>query len=164
LESLGIPYSQARFGRYRRILDQVEALRQLGVPVNRASRDLGALATLAEANELVIIHRSLIGKGLDSFLRPRLTTLVSGPESYINENLSTSSNNARDIGFELAVVARMAAAGLQINEDRGGSDVVARIKNDLVLFECKRPQSADSISKAIKKAAGQLNGSSPPSF
>jgi hypothetical protein len=110
---------------------------------------------LFEANELVTIHQGLADKRLDAYLRPKLEELVSGPDSYVNENAS-SSNKARNAAFELAVIASLATAGLSIRQDGGVADVVAQLGSTTVIVECKRPQSVTGIHRAIADARHQL--------
>jgi hypothetical protein len=168
LEQLDIQYSRTRFGRYKRILDQLETARLAQATRIRidspwvknetlydAVRRLDAAATLFEANELVMIHQGLAGKGLDTYLSPRLEELVSGPESYANEN-ATKTNRARNKGFELAIIARLAQAGLTVQQDEGLADVVACLGETTYIVECKRPYSKAGVAEAIRKAGDQL--------
>lgn len=155
LDHLGIAYSATRFGRYRKTLNELESARLAGINLYDAASELSAFASLFEANELVTIHQSLAGKKLDMYLRPKLKELVSGPYSYVDENAS-SSNKARNTGFELAVIASLATAGLSIRQDGGVSDVVAQLGSTTVIVECKRPQSESGIHRAITDASYQL--------
>ena len=156
LDALDVGYSATRFGRYQKILNQLERARFAGLPLNEAATAIDAFPSLFEANELITIHKGLAGKNLDSYLQPRLEEMVSGPESYVDESTSTSSNKARNTGFELAVIARWAAAGLEIRQDDDLSDVVAHLGNQRVIVECKRPQSEAAIPQAIASARLQL--------
>ena len=168
LEKLGIAYSRTRFGRYKETLGKVESARQ--APAARikiespwvknqtwynAVRDLDAFATLFETNELVMIHQGLAGKHLETYLLPRLEKLVSGPENYVNEN-ATKTNQARNAGFELAVIARLAKAGLAIQQHEGLADVVARLGDTTYVVECKRPYSKTGVGNLILRAGEQL--------
>lgn len=155
LDRLGIAYSATRFGRYRKTLNALEAARLAGIDLFSAARDLCAFAPLFEANELVIIHQGLSGKRLDAYLRPKLTEFVSGPDSYIDENTS-SSNKARNTGFELAVIASLATAGLSIRQDAGDADVVAQLGTTTIVVECKRPQFEERVQQVITDARHQL--------
>jgi hypothetical protein len=155
LDRLGIAYSATRFGNYKKTLNKLESARLAGINLYDAASELSAFASLFEANELVTIHQCLADKRLDTYLRPKLKELVSGPYSYVDENAS-SSNKARNIGFELAVIARLSAAGLAIRQDGGISDVVAQLGSTPVIVECKRPQSEVGIPRAIADARYQL--------
>ncbi|MGO8855132.1 MAG: hypothetical protein ACLQO1_05405 [Steroidobacteraceae bacterium] len=155
LDRLGIAYSATRFGRYTKTLNELEAARLAGIDLFDTASELCAFAPLFEANELVTIHQGLAGKRLDAYLRPKLKELVSGPDSYVDENAS-SSNKARNAGFELAVIASLATAGLSIRQDGGVADVVAQLGSTTVIVECKRPQSEAGIHRAITDARHQL--------
>jgi Holliday junction resolvase len=155
LDRLSIAYSATRFGSYKKTLNELEAARLAGIDMFDAASELGAFASLFESNELVTIHQGLADKRLDTYLRPRLKELTSGPDSYVNENAS-SSNKARNTGFELAVMARLATAGLSIGQDGGLPDVVAQLGGTSVIVECKRPQSEAGIPRAISDARNQL--------
>jgi hypothetical protein len=168
-DELGIDYSPTRLGRYKEILDNVELARvrieaariKLESPwvksdnLYDAVRKLDAAATLFEANELVMIHQGLAGRKLDAYLRPRLKELVSGTDSYVNE--SGARIKARNTGFELAVIARLANAGFTIQQDPGLADVVARLGDTTYIRECKRPQSEAGVYDSIRYARKQLN-------
>jgi hypothetical protein len=156
LDGLGIAYSKTRFGNYKMALNKLESARLAGINLYDAASELNAFASLFEANELVTIHQSLVGRRLDTYLRPKLKELVSGPYSYVDEKHATSSNKARNTGFELAVIARLAAAGLSIKQDGGDSDVIAHLGGTTVIVECKRPQSEAGIPGAISDARFQL--------
>jgi hypothetical protein len=155
LERLGIGYSATRFGRYKKALNELEAARLAGIDLFDAARELRAFAPLFEANELLTIYYGLSGQRVDTYLRPRLKELVAGPESYVEENAS-SSNRARNIGFELAVISTLAASGLSIRQDGGDADVVAQLGDSTIIVECKRPQSETGIHRAITDASHQL--------
>jgi hypothetical protein len=71
---------------------------------------------------------------VDAYLRPGLKEMVSGTHSFVDEN-ALSSNKARNTGFELAVIARLATAGLVIQQDDGLADVVGRLGNITVIVE-----------------------------
>ena len=169
LDQLGIAYSQTRFGRYKLTLDRLESARVTAesarIKVESAlvkevnlydiARRLNAFAPLFEANELAMIHAGLSGRGLGTYLRPRLEELVAGPESYVDE--SAARPKARNTGFELAVIARLATAGLIIQQDENLADVVARLGNTIYVVECKRPQSEAGVYDAIRGARKQLD-------
>lgn len=168
LENLGIAYSRTRFGRYRATLDKLESARlsqSARIKIESvwvknetlydAVLELDASATLFEANELVMIHQGLADKDLERYLLPRLEELVSGPESYVEEN-ATKTNQARNKGFELAIIARLAKAGLTIQQDEGLADVVARLGDTTCIVECKRPYSKAGVRDAILRAGDQL--------
>lgn len=158
LDRLGITYSRTRFGRYLKCLCVLESQRLAGTNLFLAACQLDAFPALFEANELVAIHKGLGRNDLLAIsLCSKLQELVSGPESYINENPGTNSNKPRNIGFELSTIAQLATSGLSVaEEDNGLADVTARFGSSSILVECKRPQSASGVPKAIRAARLQL--------
>ena len=156
LDQLGVAYSKTRFDDYNKTLETVEAGRFAGINLYALSEKLNAFAPLFEANELVTIHQGLAGKGLDTFLLPKLHELVSGPKSYVDEKPQSGSSHARNTGFELSVIAHLARAGLTIEQDGGLADVVARLGEATVIVECKRTQSETGLEHAISDARDQL--------
>ena len=155
LSEIGIRYSGTRFGRYVKILDDLERARLAGNSLFLAACQFDAFPTLFEANELVTIHQGLGGLGLGTRYMAKLAELVAGPDSYIDEN-SSSSNGPRNAGFELSLIARMATAGLGILEYDGLADALVRLGSNSIVVECKRPQSRHGLPQAIDRARRQL--------
>ena len=168
LGELGIEYPHTRFGRYKKTLDKLEAGRlKIKSAIKLESHwvknpnlydavaKLNASATLFEANELATIHQGLANRGLEKYLRPQLKVLVSGAASYVEEGVERSK--ARDTGFELAVMARLATAGFITQPDSGLADVVVRRGETTYIMECKRPQSDAGVYDAIRDARKQLD-------
>lgn len=54
------------------------------------------------------------------------------------------------------MIAHLARAGLNIKQDGGLADVVARLGDATVIVECKRPQSDAGVESAISAARDQL--------
>lgn len=80
---------------------------------------------------------------------------MSGAASYVEESVGRSK--ARDTGFELAVMARLATAGFITQPDSGLADVVVRMGGTTYIMECKRPQSEAGVYDAIRDARRQLD-------
>jgi hypothetical protein len=80
---------------------------------------------------------------------------VGGPTSYIDEDIDTSSNAARNIAFELLLMAKLTSATIPM-DFRIKSDVAVHFDNRSLLFECKRPQSVGSLENNVKKALRQF--------
>jgi hypothetical protein len=156
LDQLGVAYSRTRFDYYKKTLQAVESARLAGINLCDVAERLNAFASLFEVNEFVTIHLGLADRGLDTYLRPRLLELVSGPMSYVDESPQSGSNKARNTGFELSVIAHLARAGLTIEQDGGLADAVARLGDATIIVECKRPQSDARIERAICDARDQL--------
>lgn len=100
LSSLGIRHAPTRIGKYERALatlldafrsSDFETVRQKLVPI---------VAALFEVTDLIDIHRHLSGT-FDHELVEHVKASVRGPASYVDENVETSSNAARNRAFEL---------------------------------------------------------------
>ncbi|WP_446808318.1 hypothetical protein ACH50O_13540 [Methylomonas sp. 2BW1-5-20] len=107
-----------------------------------------------EAFELIDIYSSLSGK-YDRQVSGHLHSIVAGPSSYSDERSSSSSNRARNEGFELAVMGYLAQANIPLQFE-SSADVTCNFGNRTLLFECKRPQSPGAVDRRIKEAVDQL--------
>ena len=154
LQTLGIVPNPTRHGEYQRLMTRLV--------VSQEAKDAGALRAefprfnnmLFEVHELIEIHSSLAGK-FDDEIGRQVKLFASGPTTYLLEDASNSSNRARDFGFELATMAVLSRAGLPLDLSIP-TDVAARFKHRILMFECKRPQSIESVPRLIKKAVDQL--------
>jgi hypothetical protein len=154
--SEGIDPSKGRLGHYRR------TVAQLADPVIRADlvRHFGKegirplFFTLTEASELCFIHRSLSFR-LGSALLERLKVALGGPAAAVEESAKNSGNRARNVQFELYVMASLLRAGFPL-PDQTLTDVRTISASREVLIECKRPQSPTGIRAAVADAVGQL--------
>lgn len=154
LKELGISPNPTRLGDYNRLLRRLV--------ISQEAKDEAILRAdfpqfnnmLFEVHELIDIHSTLAGK-YDAEISRQIKTFAGGPTSYLLEDVTTSSNRARDFGFELAIMAALSRADLPLDFSIP-TDVAARFKHRVLMFECKRPQSADSVSRLVKKAADQL--------
>ncbi len=155
IQSLGIAYKRTRIGEYKRAINKLIQIYQ-SADKQEANRELPRIATAAyEANDLIAVHKGLGGR-FDNELRTHIKEAYGkGPVSYTQEVISTSSNRARNIAFELRVMAWLASAGIEI--DFGiKTDVAARFDNRSVILECKRPQSSEAVESNVKDAFEQL--------
>ena len=159
LGSLGVPrLDPTRLGSCRRALAaaaEAEANRSMFELLQR-SDPRALMETLFEAIEWSGIYRTF-GTRSDPLLTKKLRRFVKGPPRQREERTDTSSNTARDIGFELTIAAQLAAGGLE--PDFGSeADVSVRIEKTPLLIECKRPQSPARIEDLLKEARHQLRG------
>jgi hypothetical protein len=154
--SEGIDASKGRLGQYRR------TVAQLADPVVRSDlvRHFGKegirplFFTLTEASERCFIHRSLSLR-LGSALLERLKVALGGPAAAVDELAKNASNRARNVQFELYVMASLLRAGFPL-PDQTLTDVRTISGGREVLIECKRPQSPTGIRAAIADAVDQL--------
>ena len=154
LQTLGIVPNPTRHGEYQRLMKRLVT--------SQEAKDEGALRAefpqfnnmLFEVHDLIEIHSRLAGK-FDDGIGRQVKLFAAGPTTYLLEDVSNSSNRARDFGFELATMAALSRAGLSLDFSIP-TDVAARFKHRILMFECKRPQSIESVPRLIKRAVDQL--------
>lgn len=154
LSNIGIDVTRTRMGEYRK---NITLLVDLLKKDNRD--DLNRLYptmvnSLYEANEWINIYRGL-EKVKSENLVAKLEELLKGPEWFIDENISSSSNRSRNTAFELIITSRIAARGIQ-PDFATLSDLAFSLNAKKLIVECKRPQSASAVEKNIKTASKQL--------
>ena len=109
---------------------------------------------VAEAIELVTIWQSL--RELKTPCLPgKLKIYASGPALERDELLASASNASSDIGFELSILARLVRAGLPARLTPS-ADILLEEEGAEIVFECKRPQSESSVTRAIATGLRQL--------
>lgn len=156
MQSLGIVYERTRVGEYKRAIDTLLKIYQSD-DKETIQNEFSKIVTAAfEASDLIAIHKGLAGS-FDNELRARIERYAKGPNNYTQEITATSSNIARNVGFELLVMAKLVAAGIDINFEIK-TDAAARFDNRSILFECKRPQSLGMLEANVKNAFRQLEG------
>lgn len=152
LQRLGISHRPTRLGDYER------ALRLLTNATDRSAilrDDLPAVNNaIYEAYELIEIFQALAGK-YDDAIGKHLRLLAGGPAYYSAEKTDSSSNRARNVAFELAVMGLLVRAGLPL-DFTSLADAAAKFENKTLLFECKRPQSLQTVERRIKDSLDQL--------
>ncbi len=141
-------------GEYERAIDVLIASFQTRDFDRMRKELLRILTSLFEIHEIIDIHRSLGGK-FDNELKRHLETYAKGPAKYTEEKTAAASNVARNIGFELILMAKLANAGIPLDFSIK-SDVAAKFDGRSLLFECKRPQAESGLSGNIKTAFRQL--------
>jgi len=152
LRDLDIRVDGTRFTKYLKQLDEIIAIPDLearpGDP--RFERVLEAFDS---GGELLVIQRDL--SQYDSLeFRRRLSEFVKGPYFQREESLGSSSNQARDLGFELVFAAQLANAQFTPILP---SDCDLRTEYPGIRFECKRVQSEKKVENAIREARRQLS-------
>lgn len=154
MSDLGVNVDPSRIGAYRKSFD---ALLEVSNSKNEdEARDRFAefMNTLYEVHELFEIYKGMSNLDAHDCLRPRLTTIASGPIEYLSET-SSSANKARNYAFELLLASRLFVGGMGV-QLTNHADVECKIHGQRVFFECKRPQSEAAIQRNIKKAMSQL--------
>lgn len=107
-----------------------------------------------EAFEICRIHRHLSGL-FTSENKSKLKRFVEGPVCFLDESTNTSSNLARNIGFELGVAADLVSGGFEVDLSSEADIVIKKLPFQMY-FECKRPQKKESVNRNIRKAKKQL--------
>jgi len=155
LDSIQIENSKTRMGRYRNNLEKLIDIVTKKDVNKLIGSSLEYVNTLYEVNDIIYIHKALESEyGDDDKIRHLLREFCKGPDSYTNEN-NSSSNRARNLGFELLISAILAKANIElmINIE---ADVAATFEEQLFIFECKRPQAIRNLQKNIRKAIKQI--------
>lgn len=154
LSGVGVSYERTRIGEYERAIDAlVASFKASDFDTIRADL-LRILTALFEIHDLIDVHKILAGR-FDSEIHQHINTFATGPIHLMDENPATSSNKARNIAFELVLMAKLANAGIPLDFSIK-TDVAAIFDKHSLLFECKRPQSISSLEKRIKDAFQQL--------
>lgn len=155
MQSLGARPPQGRIRDYIRAIESADAAAARGDPDELRAIFPRVASDLYEANEYATVHAAF-GNGLhDTFVRPRVDALASGPRSYVDEDASSSGNRPRNLMFELLVGGRLVTGGLTIDTNARG-DVESTIGSTRLIVECKRPQSEKQVERRVKEAREQL--------
>lgn len=156
LSSIGCTVSPTRIGTYQRdiraLADNYKSDKAMQLTEPKRFEQL--LFSIYEATEFVAIFRGLESYKHESLI-PKLKELASGPIRGTDEKSNSSSNRARNTGYELLTAARLAAAGYDIDLSTD-ADIIARRDGFDLYVECKRPQSPDAINSNLKDALRQL--------
>lgn len=158
-ESLNINFARSRFDKCRRNIEMLNQYHQEGrVKEFVALTDFKEIVfSLAESSEFSIIYQQL--KDADpKFLRKRLRVVAQGPLMIDQEEPTKSTGQPRDCLFELNIIAHLKAAGFQVVFD-SYSDAHCLFESKHVLFECKRPQTRNSVERNFFEAKKQLTAS-----
>jgi len=113
---------------------------------------LRVLEALESGGELIEVHRGLGGVDSKEF-RDRLKRFVKGTYFQREERPASSSNRARNTGFELFFGARLAQAKFGVCLPAGRD---LEVPMPLIRIECKRPQNHRGVEGALKDARDQL--------
>lgn len=143
-----------RLLRYRTLIREVIDVAERRDLKQAEDRYRVFLNALYEAHELVQIWHGLRNQKF-SYFAQRLRDVVSGPEFYVDERATSSSNLARNTAYELLVTSQLSPAGLTIVEELP-TDVAFSTSSAKILVECKRPQSERRFERHVREAKGQI--------
>jgi hypothetical protein len=107
-----------------------------------------------ESGEIISVYHGI--KAIALVMEPhKLNAILKGQISYIDDN--ATSAKARDTSFELIVASRLAQIPLPL-VSLPPADICAILDKRRLVFECKRPQSVDTVEGNIDDAFSQLRG------
>lgn len=158
-QDMNINFSGSRFDEYKRNITMLTEYQRQGriSEFGKLKRFNEIAFSLSESGELVSIYQQL--KDADPrFLRKRLRLVAKGPSMIDQEEPTKSTGQPRDCLFELNMIAFLKARGLEVVLD-SYSDVHCLFDSKHVLFECKRPQTRNSVEWNFLKAKKQLTES-----
>ncbi len=83
-------------------------------------------------------------------------------KKYIKGNIllseeTVSSNEAKNIGFELGLTSKFISDGYQSNLCKNNPDILVNVNKNRYLIECKRVFSESGIESAVEDGKNQLN-------
>lgn len=90
-------------------------------------------------------------------IKIKLANLAKG--TYLLSEENPNDTKARDTTFELSLFSFLQARGLKVKVCDPNPDLELKSKKYIYNIECKRPQSANSLEKHIRKAVKQLRKS-----
>lgn len=143
LKTLGINFSNSRFGESRRILSQITQ--------GKTKPNLDTLWSLTELADLIQLCESFSSSKEieDAFIKK----ITGGANFLCDEKKST----ARDLFFETKTASRLKRSGCEIIRDNS-HDVVFKKENIIFGVECKRPSNNKKLISLIDYAYNrQLN-------
>ena len=151
---LGAEVESSRFVVYRQIiqahLEGRDPCAEHETDVGRRNMLFGA--ALAEGLELALLA-DFLEKGAPRVLAPKLRAILGGPAIPADED--QTSNNARNIMFELVLAEKLSRA--RLNPVLGEHpDLQCKVEETALLIECKRPLSEKQIRTRAWKANEQL--------
>lgn len=168
---LGLNFDESnRISKYFKYLGEIEKSRKLDkakfhalIQKNKAKYYYSQFYVL----EICKIVDALQNTKLDEkILKEKLTLLAKGTYLLSEENINNTQ--ARDTTFELSLFSFLYARNLQVKVGSSNPDLQLSTPNFTYNIECKRPYSANSLERNIRKALKQLrktrNGVSIPTM
>jgi hypothetical protein len=155
LSRLGIREQQDRIRLHMRRIAQLEEAWRAGGLVEATRGEEGRLAmfSLTEALEFLAVYRAF-GHGHPAALPDRIAESLDGPADLQTE--SERSNRGRNVMFELNLASRLKLQGLPIDELPVNPDILTRLGEVPLYFQCKRPLKQETIRDNIENAEKQL--------
>lgn len=157
LEALNIQYSSSRIGQYKRDIDFIiKKINEDKISELTTTQKFPQLInSLYETDEIILIYKGLSKLEDTNSIKDKVKTIAKGPTDILDESLSSSSHTARDISFELLMVALFSEADYKVIFENN-ADLVLDEKEYIIFFECKRPNSFNSLKANVQEASKQL--------
>lgn len=152
LKSKDLPAHISRYSKYKRYIDDFYAVEDRDNPSEEKFKKLNW--AFHELFEIVQIYKCFSDQNSNNF-NERLEKVVSG-QDMMPDTLTAKNDNSRDFLYELLIASEFYKRGFNIcfNND---ADIVAIRGLDVIMAECKRLSSNNSLERNIKKAGEQLN-------
>lgn len=107
-----------------------------------------------EVQELFSIYEGLSTLN-DSAVSGKLKQFIKGPDVVTKENPNRSTNQARNIAFELLIASKLYTSGFEIDFGTD-ADLCFSYNGKRIFVECKRPQFNHQVNSNLKGAFKQL--------
>jgi len=150
LDENGIDTRPTRFNAYLKSLNTAIDNDMVADPASPLFEQV--LEALDSGGELVYIHRHLNTVNTVA-MKDRLRNYCKGTMLERDESAMSSSNRARNFGFELVFAATLQRAGFNVEFPAQGD---IQLSSPDVRVECKRPQKNHKIHSALSDANLQL--------
>jgi len=156
LLEFGIRAGPTRIGHYQRTIDRLIVAQTAGTIYDTFTKEQVAsiILSFGEIAELEFVRQHL-ANGPDIGLAEKLAAIVGGPVLPSAEDPNKSSNHARNILFELTVAATLGSSSFPLLP-AGICDLCTSFRGKRVIIECKRPQYATKVERAVKDGMRQL--------
>lgn len=153
LDSIGLPYSKTRFGKYKKDIQRFYSdINKKNENENEIKAEFHSfLNAHSEITEIIRIYND-VSKSEQYDYIDQLKKVTSGQPFRNN----TANDNSRDFAFELTMAARFIRSGFEVNLNQLADVVAKREDTPQIYVECKRIKSLSKVAKNIKKANEQL--------
>ena len=158
LGSIGFQIERGRLIQYEKILNNLTSNFMddgWGDLNNDDARRKQITTMLIEVRELISIYKGLSSNTYDKTLDINVKHYIKGPFCARHENVKTSSNRPRNVGFELYLNALFLKAGFVPMYDTK-ADLSFLLDDTVFFLEAKRPDSIKNVSRLIDDANLQL--------
>lgn len=152
LKSKKLPVHVSRYSKYQKYIEDFYDQRDKDHPSEEKFKILNW--AFQELYEIVQVYKCFCDEDSDDFNK-RLKKVVSG-QDLTPDTIKAKNDNSRDFLYELLIAFEFKSRGFSVcfNHD---ADVVAIRGLDVIMAECKRLSSNNSLERNLKKAGEQLS-------